>query len=1445
MRKHFLTMMLLILIAPFTIQSQDKNAVYEVVATENNEKIDLVWSWNDIVPKSFVVDFETGDFSQADFFIDPTFPWAITEDAKEGNYAIKSTCEGQNDGVSAIEITVDVPFDAKMSFWHKVDCEYYFDNARFFIDGIERDLITGKVDWEYNEFRVAKGVHTYRWTYRKDSDDYVSSADAYFIDDIVLYKEIEPFAGGWIKYDDDHYKNALGSESGFIEWGIRFPDTKDYAGYNLTKVALYGENAATVKANFYFGDTTQANGSISPKDLVSSEEFKLPSSKKIYEYELKSPVPLDGKEPLWVTFSSTDPTFVATYCNYVGIPNSDWVNFGDGKGWQRLTKMDGGAYQFSWMVRAFLENNEGQRAVLNNNSKEGEPVNTYDVFRKNLITGEEKLIAENVIDTVYVDSAWKELESASYQWGVAVVYAEGNSDTVWSNVVDKDMFTKVNLNVTTNSSDLPNDVRVKFVNLTEPESGYDYKVVLDETGKYTFDKFRKGTYNYTIELPGFETYSQENVVISEAKDIECVLTEIKAAVENLYVSPTGWAKWDKKDFGNGGGHFFFDFEDGLLDGWTTIDADKDGLTWRLTTDIMGPGYGYKQSRYCVISQSYCVDTIGELSPDNYLITADKYLITEDSKLSYYVCVQDEQSPAEHYAVLVSTESNTDVKTFEIVWEETMCRGTKNSRGQGAWYKREIDLKKYAGQEVYIAFRHYNTIGQFYIDIDNIALDNYARSSRNLTGYTVKLNDKVVASNLKTNYYQFEDLKAGETYKASVIANYTTGDSEAAEYSWTYVSTEEYAGATSFTGNSVAGEAFLQWTLEGDSVPEEVESDFFFNFNDGTLNGWRNLDADGDGYVWYNSAERLGPGFGYKDSTYCIISHSFYSGQFNFSLTPDNYLVTEKKYAITENSQLTFMVCAQDPSCPAEHYGVAISLIDNATADNFVTIWEETIESNDTDFNTPQTPWTLRTVDLSKYAGEEIYIALRHFNCTDQYMIDIDDVALTSGTKSGRAEKEVLGVMVYCEGELLTEEPVTQRGYNVAFPGTDEYEYCIRVVYSDYGMSEPQCVIVDAPMQCDAPKNLYGEYTVNENGEYGVSLSWPFDFSDWLYYDNDSPSSGFDNKGNPFYWAISFPAEMLEDYVGTSITKVKLYDYEAGSASILIYLGTPTKPVISLHKQSITYSGSKQWVEVELDKAIPVSGENDIWVMVYQTGPAILCKDTGDHSNGRWFSSNGSEWQDLKTINSAYDYVWALKIFVTSIVETEAATETKEIDLTINAGETASDINVFAIDEVVARRSSRGESVFQHYNVYRGTDLNDMDSIGTTKEGKYFEKLTNGVYYYQVTATYKDGEETCESSPANSFKEPGQSYVKVEVLGLEENNVNGVIIYPNPTKGNLTVNAEELSRITIINTLGQVVYDNNTTSDNEVVNMSQFDAGLYIVRIATETGVVTRRVSVVR
>jgi hypothetical protein len=213
--------------------------------------------------------------------------------------------------------------------------------------------------------------------------------------------------------------------------------------------------------------------------------------------------------------------------------------------------------------------------------------------------------------------------------------------------------------------------------------------------------------------------------------------------------------------------------------------------------------------------------------------------------------------------------------------------------------------------------------------------------------------------------------------------------------------------------------------------------------------------------------------------------------------------------------------------------------------------------------------------------------------------------------------------------------------------------------------------------------------------------------------------------------------------------------------------------------------------------------------------------------------------DLKALNSAYKYVWALKAYVTSDVRTERGVETQEFELAINEN-VNDEVTIVPLDKTVA--TSTNESVFQHYNVYRGENLNEMELLAETVEGKYFDVLSYGTYYYQVRSVYKDGDETCESEPANSFQNPDQYYVKVELLNIGETGVNGMMVYPNPAKDNLTIKAEGMKRVTITNTLGQVVYDNDVNSDNEVINMSQYDAGIYMVRITTESGSVVRKVS---
>jgi len=60
-----------------------------------------------------------------------------------------------------------------------------------------------------------------------------------------------------------------------------------------------------------------------------------------------------------------------------------------------------------------------------------------------------------------------------------------------------------------------------------------------------------------------------------------------------------------------------------------------------------------------------------------------------------------------------------------------------------------------------------------------------------------------------------------------------------------------------------------------------------------------------------------------------------------------------------------------------------------------------------------------------------------------------------------------------------------------------------------------------------------------------------------------------------------------------------------------------------------------------------------------------------------------------------------------------------------------------------------------------------------------------------------------------------------------------------------IEAEGMTHITVVSVLGQVVYDADVNGDEVELNMAQYTAGVYVVRIATETGVSTHRVTVVR
>ena len=171
--------------------------------------------------------------------------------------------------------------------------------------------------------------------------------------------------------------------------------------------------------------------------------------------------------------------------------------------------------------------------------------------------------------------------------------------------------------------------------------------------------------------------------------------------------------------------------------------------------------------------------------------------------------------------------------------------------------------------------------------------------------------------------------------------------------------------------------------------------------EGSFEDWTTIDADGDGYNWdlasvlmanYNHAGHTGDDM--------MSSESYHKDTVNGStvLTPDNWLVSPQ---VTLGGTFTMYACAQDASYAAEHFGVFVSTSSNTNTSTFVKVNEWTLSAKGgtnkggiTRNGTRDSgAWYEFSVDLSAYDGQTGYIAVRHFDCTDMFYLNVDDFTL--------------------------------------------------------------------------------------------------------------------------------------------------------------------------------------------------------------------------------------------------------------------------------------------------------------------------------------------------------------------------------------------------------------------------------------------------------------------
>ena len=152
-----------------------------------NNLVRISWSTHDPL---LVEDFETGDFSRFPWNNNLSdYPWAVdTLHAYEGNFCMKSTCEGVGGGISQIEVYVYVPLEGQMSFYSKISSESPWDMGRFYLDGVKKMECSGEEDWTEHRFDISVGEHVFRWDYVKDASTDVGD-DCFYVDCIRFYQE--------------------------------------------------------------------------------------------------------------------------------------------------------------------------------------------------------------------------------------------------------------------------------------------------------------------------------------------------------------------------------------------------------------------------------------------------------------------------------------------------------------------------------------------------------------------------------------------------------------------------------------------------------------------------------------------------------------------------------------------------------------------------------------------------------------------------------------------------------------------------------------------------------------------------------------------------------------------------------------------------------------------------------------------------------------------------------------------------------------------------------------------------------------------------------------------------------------------------------------------------------------------------------------------------------
>ena len=411
---------------------------------------------------------------------------------------------------------------------------------------------------------------------------------------------------------------------------------------------------------------------------------------------------------------------------------------------------------------------------------------------------------------------------------------------------------------------------------------------------------------------------------------------------------------------------FYDFADSTMSDLTLIDANHDGLNF-----VVYPFGGYGSGK-CLKSVSWQTNPV---NPDNFVVLP---LVTASENTVFSFMAVDANMPGiapdpEHFGVAVSTTGNTNAADFVMLqeWNST-----------GSYTEYTADLSAYAGQQIYVAIRHFNTTGEtYYLYVDDIRITGVeAQITRPAKGALVYANGELIAMlNHGETSFTHSVNRANIEYSIRVIQ-------EGSKTDGTY-----YAlAAPQFANAQVdcVAPKNLAASYDGNSVTLSWERDIFIDFEDDPQ-GWALLDADGDGYsfgIYMGGGMNPDGSVNTTNTNASLSSFSYINGIGD--LNPNNYAFMPL-VKVLPNASIEFYASGYDPSYPNEPISVTVASEDGmniADVQSFVTSY----------------PYQKYTIDLSAYAGQQVFLGFHHQSNVGAYAVVIDNITVKNAVWAGTA-----------------------------------------------------------------------------------------------------------------------------------------------------------------------------------------------------------------------------------------------------------------------------------------------------------------------------------------------------------------------------------------------------------------------------------------------------------